>query len=866
MKHFLWSLSILFIFSGFFPALHPQTSDFSISNYKAFLSNNQNLTTEKLLGLHPAGNFMGNLRLNALNSPSAKLIDEKFSLTPGEKSLLNKNGFMVTERMSYPTFQSAFMDIYNKDIPVMVTSDAILHAFHISYDNILIDMEQEVLIPELKNFLSRLHEKLPLLASAYASDAKMATSLKDVDIYLTVARTLLGDQAAAFFAENSGEISEILQMVASEQPAGIKLFSSTERTVDFSQFKPRGHYTLSSSLSSYFKSMIWLGRTEIYLLAPRADQPLPTSEDIQRQTIDAGLILEAVEASGSLPQYEKINGIIEFFTGKQDNVTLTDLKDLTKSLNITKANEFLDLSRLKTFQDSLKSQAYAFQKILSQILMTGFDSPDSIMPASAFLLLGQRFVVDSYVTSQIVFDKITFNNSTVKRMLPSTLDIIYALGNDAAAQLLQPELDAFHYGTNLAALRYLIDSYGPDFWDLSLYNGWLDAIRQLNPKSDRSKLPLFMKTAAWWQQKLNTQLASWAQLRHDNLLYAKQSYSGGVGCSFPYAYVEPVPELFLRLKKLSEKAKDYFSGFSFSSSYEKDKLMDYFTNAISVYTILSSMADKELNNTAVSLEELGFISSMFSTGNPCGSMGNFSLGWYPKLFYKNEDYNPGKMESVVADVHTAPTDEAGNPVGWVLHAGTGLVNLGIFSIVTPTIEKPSGDTITFAGPLMSYFEHRTTNFQRLSDEEWTNMISGNEKVFPEHPEFVNLYMADKSGSERQAGLSLLTSVLDRQDNVLPKTTLIAKNFPNPFNSSTIISFVIPNAMANRQVTLKIYSALGTEVKKLLDNTLPAGSYLTRWDGTDNFGQNVSSGIYFYNLILDSGGLKEKVSGKMILMK
>ena len=56
-----------------------------------------------------------------------------------------------------------------------------------------------------------------------------------------------------------------------------------------------------------------------------------------------------------------------------------------------------------------------------------------------------------------------------------------------------------------------------------------------------------MQTAAWWQQKMNTQLASWAQLRHDNLLYAKPSYSGGVSCSFPEAYVEPFPEFYGRL-------------------------------------------------------------------------------------------------------------------------------------------------------------------------------------------------------------------------------------------------------------------------------------------------------------------------------
>ncbi|HEX2868462.1 MAG TPA: DUF3160 domain-containing protein [Ignavibacteriales bacterium] len=858
MKRILRSLAISFVLLGSLSALHAQTPDFSLNSYKMFLSENQNLSTEKLLGMHPAGIFRGNLRLNTMYGLYADSIGIKYNLTPGEKALLDKNGFMVTERVNFPTFQEAFSSIYNKDLPVMVTSDAILHAFHKSYDKILMDVESEVLIPELAAFLKSLHGQLPALAAAYGADTSMTTSLKDVDVYLTVARTLLEGQVPPAFAENSGQIASILQLIISEKPADIKLFSSTLRKLDFSQFKPRGHYTESAALTSYFKTMIWLGRTEIYLLAPRAEEPSPEPQDIQRQTIDAALILEAVEASGTMPQYERINGIIEFFTGEQDNVTLTNLKSLSQSVNITKAGELLDISKLKTFQDSLKNQSYAFQKILSQILITGFDSPDSLIPASAFLLFGQRFVIDSYVTAQVVFDRITYGNTRPLRMLPSTLDVLYGLGNDAAVQLLQKDLDKYHYGTNLAALRYLIDSYGGDFWNLSLYNGWLNSIRQLNPKKVRDNLPLFMQTAAWWQQKMNTQLASWAQLRHDNLLYAKQSYSGGAGCSFPYGYVEPVPELFLELKKLSEKAKNYFSAFNFSSSYSKSVLLNYFTGAISIYTSLASIAEKELSKTPLSDEDMKFIRDMVRTGGLCGL--DSHPGWYSQLFYQGDElsHNP---EYVVADIHTAPTDELGNFIGWVLHAGTGPVNLGVFSV-----ETTSGERITYAGPVMSYYEHLTTNFQRLSDEEWLKVVDLHQPSAPLRPEFVNNYLADAAGSERPSGISLLTSAPENPDDQLPKTMVLAQNYPNPFNSTTVISFSIPQKMANRHVTLKVYNALGVEIKRLIENTLPAGSYFTRWNGTDNFGQSVSSGVYFYNLLIDSDGIKEKISGKMILLK
>ncbi len=109
---------------------------------------------------------------------------------------------------------------------------------------------------------------------------------------------------------------------------------------------------------------------------------------------------------------------------------------------------------------------------------------------------------------KVVYDRINYQRVNW-RQLPA-LDVMFALGNDAAAQLLVPELDQYHYADNLAALRYLIDSYEPEYWKGTFFNGWLNAIRALNLPTERSVLPQFMHTAAWWQEKMNTQLASWA--------------------------------------------------------------------------------------------------------------------------------------------------------------------------------------------------------------------------------------------------------------------------------------------------------------------------------------------------------------------
>ena len=79
---------------------------------------------------------------------------------------------------------------------------------------------------------------------------------------------------------------------------------------------------------------------------------------------------------------------------------------------------------------------------------------------------------------------------------------------------------------------------------------------------------------------------------------------------------------------------------------------------------------------------------------------------------------------------------------------------------------------------------------------------------------------------------------------LPETVHLDNNYPNPFNPQTTIGFQLPQ---NSSVTLKIYSITGQLVKTLLNETVPAGYHSVVWDGTNNFGNQVGSGIYLYQL-------------------
>jgi len=810
------------------------------------------MSSQDLLSLYDAGKFRDKIQQFPSTVKYLDSITQTFKLTDYEKSLLNQNGFFVTERISSQSIIPLFQQVYNADIPIFISTDAILKAFHESYDQILKGVEISFLIPQLESMLSAMQSNFSALDTKYSSDTTFTKMLHDVDLYISVAHKLLNFNSVVFYPDNAAALTNKLSEIAALNIVNEPLFSTKDRMVDYSQFTPRGHYTDSNypELARYFKTMIWLGRIEIYLIKPSAGGIIPSDQDIQRQITDSYLISELINISGCKTIYDQFEKVISSFVGDQDNVTLDQLNSVFTSADIKSINDLKSTDNIKRFQDTLSTKPFAGQKILSQLLMADPLNTDKIEPASAFLLFGQRFVVDSYITGNVVYDRIT-----ALRMLPSSLDILFALGNSASAQLLKNELDTYQYSPNLAALRYLIDSYDSDFWNKSIYNLWLNSIRSLNPPVDRSGLPTFMQTGAWWQEKINTQLASWTELRHDNILYSKQSYSGIPMCSYPYGYVEPIPAFYSTLKDMANQTIEKFNNLPVDLTNQKNYLTGF---AVTMDT-LQTIATKELNNVSFDEKESNFIKSILYTVSSQAGCGPTVLinGWYKNRLIYNS-FPSGALtapDNVVADFHTAPADNDGKPVGWVKHAGTGPVNLCVV-----VANLPGAGNVAFAGPVSSYYEYTTTNFLRLTDQEWQSTYLSQSL----RPDFVNSYLADNSGNSRGTGLMLITGVEipKPQPNLPADYEIHVQNYPNPFNPQTTIIFSIPQSLANQRVELKIYNITGEQIASLLNKNLQSGNYIVRWNGKDQFNQNASSGIYFYQLKV---GTHFK-AGKMNLIK
>lgn len=92
---------------------------------------------------------------------------------------------------------------------------------------------------------------------------------------------------------------------------------------------------------------------------------------------------------------------------------------------------------------------------------------------------------------------------------------------------------------------------------------------------------------------------------------------------------------------------------------------------------------------------------------------------------------------------------------------------------------------------------------------------------------------------------VLTDIKSYRQTSLPSFFELKQNYPNPFNPSTTIRFQLRNAA---QVSLIIYNLLGEKVRTLLDRRFEAGSHQIVWDGQDDFGKRVTSGVYFLQMV------------------
>lgn len=673
-----------------------------LDRLRSILATTSGLTAEDLVASR-AVPFRTDLGFDPLAAVNLDLVQASaIALDDAELSALSTRGFVVTDRHRYPHFAWGYQEIYSQDLPVFISADSILQAVHQSYDRILQAVEVAALVPELDGLLASMRSRL-------AADATLDPSTRaDADLFLAVASSLLrGELAVPVAGADTSTLAELISLAQAGSGERAVTMFGVARQVDFSQFLPRGHYTDSAVLQRYFRAVMWLGRIDLPLLRTN---PVTGAPELHRSSVVGAMALRGLMDAEAFARWGHVDAAIRAFVGEPDSMAPPDVDRLQAALGVVGA----DLTGVsdEALAAAIVAGAYGNQRILGQLVMQA--PHEGAWPLDAtFLLLGQRYAFDSHVFSSVVYDRVNPGTPGVPlRLMPDPLDVAYAaLANDQAAGLLADDLALHQYAPQLEATRLLGDAHPASYWGANLYNLWLDALRALSPGPGlASAAPAVAATEPWGRRILQAQLASWAELRHDTLLYAKPSYTGGVTCEFPDAYVEPSPAFFARIEAFASAGGALVAGLPLpAGSFLAEKISGYFERLRQVAGILRAMAENQAIGTPHAPEHIAFVNQAVSIEPGCAGP-QYLTGWYGELFFDTD--GAAEFDPTIADVHTQPTDEVGAFVGRVLHVGTGFPRLMV--VTAETCAGPRA----YAGVVSAYHEVVTSQLQRLTDEDW----------------------------------------------------------------------------------------------------------------------------------------------------
>jgi hypothetical protein len=279
------------------------------------------------------------------------------------------------------------------------------------------------------------------------------------------------------------------------------------------------------------------------------------------------------------------------------------------------------------------------------------------------------------------------------------------LGSEQARAILIEEGDTDYVGY-WDRFNELADEFGAfsrEDWNRNLYWGWLYSLQPLITDYGDG-YPSFMQNPAWSKRCLNAALASWAELRHDTILYAKQSYSSPPFAESspptPPCYVEPVPEFFGRLLALARMTRTGLSDMKVLSEQAVERLLSF----EDMLNRLIEVVTKELTNQPLSDQDRLYLNNLAD-----------DLEWIVTGVGET-----GLKTTMVADVHTVGTEQK------VLEEGVGKVDL-----VVVACPRPDGSAFLAVGPVLSYYEFKHPMADRLTDEKWRMILDSPNK--PERP-------------------------------------------------------------------------------------------------------------------------------------
>ncbi|MBS2017243.1 MAG: DUF3160 domain-containing protein [Deltaproteobacteria bacterium] len=607
-------------------------------------------------------------------------VQRRFALTPEETTRLGRDGVLVPARIHAGAWSDALHDVWQSELPLWVSADAIFFAVYASNDKLVARIEEASLVPHLEKALSTMHCALPRLAATWPAE-----TTHDVDLYLTVARTLLAGAPAASATGVDAEAKAIAERITKAEGLSPLDVFGRRRLVDWSQYQPRGHYAGQATLEAFFRAAMFLSRFELNVVSrssrSSADSPTPDPRETPREALDALALAELARSSNAGEHIDAIDRAWRTIAGRREDLSVADLASLRVRAKIG------SLASPDAF-DKLKTEIGSSFRRTARLHPMPEGSNE--LPAIA-TLLGARITPDTVATRPLVHSEVA------DRHLISPFDLAFMLGHDRAKSYLTEDLARHpNLEAKLAVARKITAS--PSTTE-DLYGPWLGAIRGLAVVPPGAT-PSFMQSPAFQDLRIDGAIAAYAQLRHNNVLTVGQGYDEG-GCAIPDAYVDPVPDVYDALADYARRGKALAP---LVDPEDVLRLGPYFTRLEKTLGVLSKIARWELSGEPLPAEAKRWLDLVVEL-RPYGGTGgppSFTGWWFDLFRLRQEGLGPA---TIIADTFTSSHD------GKILYVGTHEPQMGLFVVDT------GGPRRVMVGPVADAFAHVGPLDKRLTDAD-----------------------------------------------------------------------------------------------------------------------------------------------------
>jgi hypothetical protein len=654
-----------------------------------------------------AGRELG-LPLNLNEITNIHVLDD---LTAKQRTFLAANGFVVVHSQEAQFGDIRVATALKTGQPYYLTTDAAFHALHLLFDDLLKSIEREYFLPQMleitKTTLEQVRE-----AALQAQGTTIETDAQQALAYLSVAVKLFDPEATIDPAVADRVNQQIDQIIAASGRGNSAIFPDFED--DYGAYLPVGHYAGDPNLEAYFRGMTWFGRVHFLLQNPEKPDFVPSHLPL---IVTMAMRNSRIDDQPASDVWAEIHKTLTFIVGPSDDAGPLEYAALMDQVygDHPSIEDIADEALWAEFL--AKSDQLPSPQINSLFVISTID----LTPEKGWRFMGQRFTLDGMIMQNVIFDLVDAKPDNTKRELPSGLDVMAAFGSLPAYEQLDSQgITSFpNYLEQMEKMQQAVQAQPQEQWLGRFYDGWLYAFLPVVKTKDAS-YPAYMQTAAWGYKDLNSALGSWAELKHDTILYTKMpemAGGGGPPMSGPaFSYVEPNPEAFYRMSYI---ARALSCGLWDLVLHEPCYLIEYasYGNEGATFYIMS------LGTLGKRYETLGNIAAKELAGIPLDEDDNQAI---TDCLGINECMNTDTG-------YNQPTGEMPKVpvIAAVSGAGDNVLSVGVGNVDRIYVVVPLEDNWEIAqGGIFSYYEFSQPRGERLTDEAWREKLASGGVALP----------------------------------------------------------------------------------------------------------------------------------------